>query len=233
MSKFAIVIVALLVAMSLATPVFAYDSDGSSTVGDRLNQVKTNAEQTVSETREKVKTTRDQLQEVGSDTTEMVLSHKERIEQHRSELKQKIEASHVERKIALKDKRLELCEKRQGKINGLIASSAKMSREQLAHIQEVESKVKDFYSRKELVSAEYDSAAALVDEKEALAVAAVEVAESQKFDCAKVDGEKPSGEIKSLHETKRSALKDYRDSVKQLIQIVKAAHKASVNGGAS
>lgn len=234
MSKYLIGTLVALFVVSLSTPAFALDTQGdSSSPTNRLNEARSRAEQTVNQTRENVNETRDQLKETRGEVKDLFKSQKEQIEQRRSELKQEIESSRAARKTELTDKRLELCQQRQSKINELLAGSAKVGRERLTHIQSVKAKVKDFYTRKNLTSSEYDAALAVVDEKEAAAVAAVEVVETQKFDCAKVDGSKPSGEIKTMHEAKHSALNDYRDSVKQLIQIVKAAAQAKADEGSA
>ena len=233
MNKLLIGIMMAVLLVGIATPVFAEDGKNSPSVAisEKLNDAKSRAERATNETRENVEAARSQLKETRIDAKEHVKNQKEQIELHRSELKQNLETTRTDRKAELTDKRLELCEQRQAKINELIAASAKVGRERLAHIQQVETKVKDFYERKDLSSSEYDAAVTMINEKETVAVAAVEVAESQKFDCAKVDGDKPSGEIKSLHEAKRTALNDYRDSVKQLIRIVKTAAQTKAGEG--
>lgn len=228
MNKFLIGALATVVVAGVATPVLAYEgqNDLPSSARQHVDEGKSRIQKTMNDTRENVEQARNELKDARVQAAETVKSQKEQIETRRAELKQRLETARSERKAELSDKRLELCQQRQDKINQLIAASAKFGRERLTHIQNVEARVKEFYSRKNLASTEYDAALSVVDEKEALATAAVEVVESQTFECTKVDGSKPSGEIKSLHETKHQALNDYRDSLKQLIQIVKAAAQA-------
>ena len=230
--------VALFIA-GIATPVLARDgqddetspSTPPTTTQNNEAEQKSQTEQRLNNTRSKIEATREQarerMNEVHNEVEDTIKSQKDQIESRKAELKQRIESERSERKSELTDKRLELCQQRQDKINELMAASAKFGRERLTHIQAVEARVKEFYTNKALTSTEYDAALTVVDEKEALAVAAVEVTESQDFDCTKVDGSKPSGEIRTVHEAKYTALNDYRDSVKQLIQIVKAAAVAA------
>lgn len=157
------------------------------------------------------------------DKAERRKSHAEQKELRRSELKQQIESKKNEHKERLADKRLETCQKRQTKINALIQESGQFGRQKLTRIQAVEAQVKEFYVREALSSSEYETATRLVDEKEARADAAVSIAESQSFDCNQVDGLAPSSEIKLLREARNTALEEYRSSLKQLVQIVKAA----------
>lgn len=234
MTKLIIGIVAALLVAGLATPAFAHDGHNhSEPLREKLSEATSRTQQAVQETHESVKSARDELKEKRSEIKDLLKEHKTQIQARRAELKQKIETTRTERKTELVEKRLELCQERQVKINQLVASSAKIGRERLARIQKVESNVKDFYNRQALTSSEYLAATALVDEKEAIAIAAVEVAESQQFDCTKVDGDNPSGELKTLRVARHDALNNYRDSTKQLIQIVKAAFKAKSSEGSS
>lgn len=165
-----------------------------------------------------------------------VQSHREQIQLKREKMIQELEARRTEKRTMLAEKRLELCEQRQTRINQLIDKSSATARERLAFIQSFESRVVEFYEREGLDSSEYEAAVTLVNEREATATAAIEVIEGTSFECSRVDGENPSREIKQMHATKVASLNEYRDSVKQLIRIVKAAYEqqsTAVEGSAS
>ena len=235
MSKLFVTAVASLLVIGMATPVFAHDgSDHSEPLSEKLNDTKSRVAETIKDTNESAKSVRDELKVKRNEAQEFKKTQKEKITEQRTALKQEIDTTRTERKTELKDKRLALCQEREDKINELVATSAKAGRERLAHIQKVEKNVKEFYSRQKLESSEYDAASVLVDEKESIAEAAVQVTETQEFSCSKVDGDNPSGELKTLHDAKREALNNYRDSVKQLVQIVKSARSdAPAKGSAS
>ncbi len=235
MRKLTIGVLSGLLVIGMTTPALALEGDTSSdSSSSSASGVQSRVNEANQEAREKVKSAREDLEKKRAEAKSLIADQKTQIQEKRTELEQKVEQSRTERKAALKEKRLELCKEREAKINELISSSAKVGSERLARIQAIEARVIEFYEREALVSTEYDAAAALVDEKESSAVAAVEVVESQRFECSKVDGNNPSGELKTLHTAKREALDSYRDSVKQLVQIVKAARQAkSAEGSAS
>ena len=150
-------------------------------------------------------------------------SQREQIEQQRQALKEAFEKRKSEIKERLEGKRLAACENRESKINELIDKGVENSRKRLAAIQRVEEGVKNFYVKQSLSSDDYEAAAALVDEKEAAAIAMIDTVAGQDFSCGDVDGKKPSGTLRDLHKQRREALKEYRQSVKDLIAVVREA----------
>lgn len=149
---------------------------------------------------------------------------KQQIEERKTALREKLTAAKEARANKLEDKRLEACEKRQSKINNVLANGTDQSRKHLAVFQKIEERVKQFYVNKNLTADGYDAAVANADEKEAAAVAAIETSTETTFDCASADGGKPGDAVKDLMKTRHEALKAYRTAVKDLILVVKKGH---------
>lgn len=234
MNKILAVAVIGLLVLGVASPAYAHEGhDHTESTANALEDAKKRADEAKEKLKAEAESTRESIKQKREELKARFKTHKEQIQYERDELKQKITASRTENKQKLADKRLELCQKKQDKINGHIEASAKFGRERLARIQSVEERVKEFYDRQQLSSSEYETAVILVDEKEAAAIAAIELVETQSFDCTKVDATKPSGEIKELHKAKFEALNVYRDSVKQLIQIVKSAASDATDEGSA
>lgn len=153
-------------------------------------------------------------------------SQKEQILERKKEIKDEIESQQPIQKTALRDERLRVCQKRQDRINSYLQASSQESRQKLTTIQEYEKRSKEFYKKQSVVSAEFDAASLLVDEKEARALAAIEALDAHVFDCMTTDGNDPANEMKLLHANRTAALIEYRDNVKQIIQIIKNTLKA-------
>jgi len=214
--KRALIIPALTAVVVLGVAAPAYARDGTETNDDNENTVKT-VENTVEDT---VTTTTD---DVTKSLAERLREQRERIEERKTELENELKQRKEDRKEKLEGRRLARCQNREDNINSLLDKSANIGKERLAKIQRFEEGVKAFYEKQQLTSAEYDAVLQTVDEKEAAAVAALDVIETEDFNCDDVDGEKPSDAIHTAHEAKRTALKEYRDSVQQLIKVVRQA----------
>lgn len=160
--------------------------------------------------------------------TEMDDQHEQRIETHKAELKDRVEALKENRTEKLNAKRLEVCQKRQSKINDIGSKSTEQNKKHLAVFQKIEANVEQFYVNKNLSAEGYDAAVAAADEKEAIAVAAIEASAEISFDCSTTDGAEPGSAVKELMTSRHSALKEYRTAIKNLIVIVKKANSESV-----
>ena len=228
MKKIGISIVIGLLILGVSSPVQAHEQLGGPSSRWR-EEVESRVKERMQLTRDEVNEVREEVRSKRVEIKQRFTSQKEAIEQRRTELKQHIEAKRSERKAKLADKRLQLCTKRQAKINELVTRSVRISTDRLARVQQIEDSVRDFYTSHSLESAEYEAAIELVEEKEANAIAAIDVTKANEFACTKVDAKDPAGEIKMLHKTKVQALNEYRDHVKQLVQIVKAAYIAKVD----
>lgn len=153
--------------------------------------------------------------------TGMSETQKQRVTEKKAEIKERLETAKTARTEKLASKKLELCEKRQERINKLFENATERNKKQLAVFQKIEDKVKAFYVSKNITAEGYDAAVANADEKEAAAVAAIEASAETQFDCATADAAKPGVEIKAAMQARHTALKDYRTAIKDLILVVK------------
>jgi len=175
-----------------------------------------------------VKTVENTVTRTTDDTKESLTSLRDRIEARKTELEDKLKQTQEHRQENLEVSRLAQCQNREAAINSLLDKSVAIGKARLAKIQGIENGVKAFYEKQQLSSTEYDAVLQTVDEKQAAAVAALEVVENEDFSCSEVDGAKPSDTIRSAHEAKRTALNEYRASVQQLIKVVRQAFVAKV-----
>lgn len=213
-------LVAVGVAVALAAssaPVYAREAEGTDDRRSVVNEVKQTVDDTSGAVDDSVEKT----------AAERVTAQKEQIEARKAELEAKLRQRHAERKERLEGRRLAICQNRETAINELLDKSASNGKEHLARIQRFEEGVKRFYDKKELSSPEYDAAVLVVDQKEGEAIAALNVLDTQQFDCTTLDGASPSASIKESRETKHAALRAYRDSVIDLLHIVKATFAAT------
>ena len=166
-----------------------------------------------------VQTTEDSKNRV-SDSLE---SREKRLEQLNAERQERFEKRAAQRASRLEGRRLAQCQNRQENINALMTRSVETGTRHYENIKRIEDKVLAFAEKKALDEQTYAAALQDAQDKGVNAKSAVEVASTQKFDCTKVDGEKPSDLIRLTHSEKRDALNAYRASVVELIQTVKAA----------
>ena len=220
-------LVAVGVAVALAAssaPVYAREAGEMDDRRGALSEVKQTVEDTTGVADDTVKQAVDTAEQT---VARRVAAQKEQIEARKAELEAKLRQRHAERKERLEGRRLAVCQNRETAINELLDKSASNGKEHLARIQRFEEGVKRFYDAKELTSAEYDAAVLVADEKEGEAIAALNVLDAQQFNCATLDGASPSSSIKESRETKQAALRAYRDSVIDLLHIVKATFAAT------
>ena len=152
---------------------------------------------------------------------------KDRIAERRAQLEQKIEASKAKRAERLEGRRMELCQKRQTKINQLIQSSSTRAKAKLAVFQKIQQNVKDFYVKKQLAAEGYDAAVAKADQAQADAIAAIDATQALNFDCTAVKDSQPGQAISTTMKARHAALQSYKNAVHDLIVLVKHALQAS------
>lgn len=157
-------------------------------------------------------------------------TQKQQVQEHKAKFQQRLETAKAERVEKLADRRLQVCEKRQQRINNIFDKATERNKKQLAVFQAIEQKVKDFYVNKGLTAEAYEQAAAHADAQEAAAVAAIETSETVSFDCATTDATKPGSVIKEAMLARHTALMDYRTAIKDLILVVKK-HNGQNRGG--
>lgn len=209
-----------IVVLGMAAPAYARGGDSTSSTdnhGDLAETAQTVDNNVSSDT-----------ESAASDSASHAKTLSERIEARTTELENELNEKKEAHKEKLAGRRLEQCQNRQANINSLLNKSVTIGRDRLARIQSIEDGVKAFYVNQHLSSAQYDATLQAVDEKQAAATAALNVIDAQPFDCSQVDGAKPSDTIKTTFALKRNALKDYRDSVQELIRVVRQAFVAKV-----
>src|SRR5450759_500550 len=74
----------------------------------------------------------------------------------KAEIQQRLTNMKEARTVKLEAKRLEVCQRRQQKINDIVAHGAEQNTKQLAVFQKIEANVKQFYIDKKLSSNAYD-----------------------------------------------------------------------------
>jgi hypothetical protein len=201
-----------------ATPALALEGV-TDRAGSAVERVQEDTKKVTNEVRNTVEST-------VQSTDDTLTSQKERIEARKTELKQRLEAKATERKERLEGRRLAQCQNRQTNINELMDKSANVGREKLARIQGFEQAIKDFYVKQELTTAAYDDVVASVDAAEGEAIAALDAMDSWQYDCEAIDGQRPTEQIQLNREAKREGLKAYRDSVQELLKVVREAFVA-------
>jgi hypothetical protein len=153
--------------------------------------------------------------------SERMVSQKDQVEHRRAELQEKLEMKAQNRREMLEGKRLAKCESKQAEINRLLDASTQAGNRHLENLQRLEEKVSAFASKKSIASEAYTPALSVANEKEAATIAALDVMENQQFDCSSVDGSNPAGGVKEIRDAKHNSLKEYRDSIIELIRVVK------------
>ena len=216
-----------LLVLGLATPVFAIESNSEPvTVFSFLKQTVDEVTGRASLAQEDVESTVDDETSTDDSFEQLREDRKSQLEQIR-ERRQALLEDYAERKDEVKERlkgaRLAKCENREAKINELIDRGVNNSRKLLAAIQRVEEGVKNFYEKHELSSGEYEAAAQNTDDKETAAIAVIDAIGEQDFSCENVDGEKPARTLHDLHKQRRAALVEYRQSVKELMAVVRKA----------
>jgi hypothetical protein len=171
------------------------------------------------ETAETTETTETREHAEMSETT-----HKRMVEEKRVAAEKRIATVKENVREKLTTNRLEVCEKRQAKINEITRHGAAQNTRQLAVFQKIEEKVMQFATAKNITGTGVDAALAAANEKEAAALAAIEASQSTTFTCATTDAANPGGAIQQAITTRHAALKEYRTAVKNLIATVKQAN---------
>jgi hypothetical protein len=219
--------------VGLASPAYAQngsDDAVQNTAKNLVNTVNKTTDDTVAKTDDTVKSTTESTTHELRDT---IQSERQQIESHKSELKDQIQNKLENRQQKLEGRRLAQCENRQKSINELMDKSVVIGKNRLAHIQQVEQRVKDFYTKKSLSSEQYDAAVQAANQAEISASAAIDVMDSTVFDCTKIDGAAPSDSIRTIRSAKHQALDNYRAAVVNLIKVVKDAYSAQQSEAAT
>jgi hypothetical protein len=145
----------------------------------------------------------------------------ERAEQAKTEAKARV----AENKQRLEGKKLEACEVREQRINRTMEQMTTRGENHIAVFTKITDRVKTFYAEKGKTVTNYDVLVADIDAKKQAAEAAVESARSvgDVFSCDSDSPKIASEQFREAHKAQVAALKEYRTSVKNLIEAVKSA----------
>jgi hypothetical protein len=147
----------------------------------------------------------------------------QRAEKARAAAEERGEVKRAEAETRLADKKLEICERREQKVQNIMARISDRGDKHLDVFTKISDRVQTFYTDKNLTVANYDELVANVDKKKQAAeaqVAAIREA-SVEFNC---DSEDPKGvawAFKDDMKAQVAALKEYRTAVKDLLVAVK------------
>jgi hypothetical protein len=161
-----------------------------------------------------------------SKPVEQLRQQQERIRDNRDRMKEVIAEKQEARREFLKGIKLARCENREARINRLLDTGAVIMDKQLSVIQRIEEGIKKFYVDKALSSEEYASAVAVAEEKEADAIAGIDLVKDMTFECDEADATKPSSDVKEMVSVRKQSLSEYRNAVKELLLVVKKALNA-------
>lgn len=210
-------------AVTSVTPAFALEDELRETSREVRSESGRRVESATRESDDKLARTTETVESNSDD----LMERKQSLEDRKTELRERLEKKALDRKSKLEGRRLAQCQNRQDQINGLITKGTEKSQRHFANIEAFEARITTFADKKSINSEAYAAALIDVQEKKATATSAIEVMGSVPFDCVKVDGDKPADGVKTIREAKQNALRDYRDSVIQLLQAVKAEFAAT------
>lgn len=123
----------------------------------------------------------------------------------------------------LEGKKLEVCQNRQEKIQNIFVNITDRSQGHYDQISNAYTRVTAFYDLKVLAIDSYSDLISEIDDDKALAMQATLAIRDQKpqFDCGGDNPKAQAEEYKTLVKNNISALVAYRDSVRQLIDLIK------------
>lgn len=136
----------------------------------------------------------------------------------------------VEKKTEKKpETKVKRCETRKEALLKTVAQISKRGDEQIKVFEQTTERVKNFYTAKGKILANYDALVADVTTKHDAAVAAMNALKEQQpaIDCASSSASEALKEYRTAHKAKNAALKEYRTSVKNLIVGVKSVQSTT------
>ncbi len=153
----------------------------------------------------------------------------ERIEEKKQEITQRVTQQKAVAKERLDAAKRKACERYSKNIVAMMGRITDRRQAQVDHISDVASKTEAFYARKGYVLSNYHALTDDVAAKKAAAEAALAATKSvSQFDC---NSEGPKAQLQTFRDARTTAIQainDYRQSVKALIQGVKAAQNQGV-----
>lgn len=144
-----------------------------------------------------------------------------RIQELREQHEAQMEAIREQRKARLEGAKLQLCERRQDVIKKNIDKSVEQAQKHMDVFTKIADRVIAFANDNNRKPDNFDALVAEVNAKKTAAQAAIDAAGTADFDCT---SDAPKGQIEAFRATfksMKSALKEYRTSIKNLIVGVK------------
>ena len=151
------------------------------------------------------------------------------------ELKTKAKSNLAERRAGKETRtaehRQKACEQRKVSINNKVTAFSKSADNILTRFDAVYTRVKDFKTDKKVDVANYDELIAAADAKQAAATEAVAALKetSTEFDCTSTDPAQTLATIKAATVDARTALKEYRTSIKNIVVALAQVQKNSTD----
>lgn len=143
-------------------------------------------------------------------------------------------AAAEKREARLADAKLKVCEKREQKINNIMARTVDRATKQIAVFDKIATRTKDFYTSKGRTVANYDALVAAVDTaKQKAETDLATMKTTATFDCSSTDPKGSAAAFKTNLKLVIADLKAYKTAVKNLIVGVKSAQGAASSGKSS
>lgn len=207
-----------LIAISVFTLILAASLIGFSNV---------NAHETGQPHDEQAELKKEKQENIEKSKKERLAEQQKQKEQRQAEIeskKKEIELRQQENKQKLTEKRLELCQKREDRINKSMKNIAERRLKQLEVFNKIVDRTIAFYEENNLALENYDALLADVNTKRGIAEAEIDNLTSAvvDFDCESEEPLKVSEAFKSAREGVVSSMKDYKTSVKNLIVGIKS-----------
>lgn len=140
-------------------------------------------------------------------------------ESKKAQIIKKIKATNQAQK--LETKRLELCKKHETKINEINNKNIEQNQKQITTFHDIENKVKSFYAEKGLTSDKYASAIDRINTTRTFAIATIGASTEITFNCDEASATDPGTTLREMTSTRHDAIKEYKNAIKNLIQVVK------------
>jgi hypothetical protein len=160
---------------------------------------------------------------------------KAKVQERVLELKTKAKSNLAERRAGKEartaERRQHVCEQRKKSISNKITAFAKSADNILTRFDAVYVRVKDFKTDKKVDVTNYDELIAAADAKQTAAAEAVAALKelSADFDCTATDPAQTLAAVKAATVDARTALKEYRTSIKHIVVALAQVHKNSGN----
>lgn len=151
----------------------------------------------------------------------------QKVQERKAAIIEKIEEKKAQQKNKLDTKKQALCEKRASKINLIIDRRITQNEKRFSVFTRIADKTQAFYEEKGYFSENYDALVENVIDKQTAVQAAINVAKETDFICEEQDANHIGTTVKELMAAQKTALKEYKNAIKDLIVDVKQAAKVT------